>query len=107
MQKRTKINTELKCGSTNQSKSVKILHTIYLKILHIKNLKFKLHEVTVQHRVYFLSFINSLKIVLSQFSETYMLLMEYISIRGEEIPNYSKKAIWKLLMHIYIHIVKD
>ena len=44
---------------------------------------------------------NSLKIILSQFSETRMLLMEYLFMRGEEIPDYAKNSIWNLL-HAYI-----
>ena len=35
------------------------------------------YEDPIEHYVYFLSFINSIKIILSPFSETYMLLMYY------------------------------
>ena len=45
--------------------------------------KFILDEYPLQRRVYFLSFVNSLKIGLSPFSETFMFLMEYPSIRGK------------------------
>ena len=31
-----------------------------------------------------------------------MLLMDYISIRGEDLPDYAKKATWNLL-HAYIY----
>ena len=44
---------------------------------------------------------NPLQILLSQFLETYMLLMDYSSIIGEEILDYDKKATWNLL-HAYI-----
>ena len=40
---------------------------------------------------------NSIKIVLSKFKKTYMLLMDYPYIRGEYLTYYSKKATWKLL----------
>ena len=40
--------------------------------------------------------------VLSQFPETYMLLMDYLSIIGEGLPDYSKNATWNLL-HAYIY----
>ena len=59
-------------------------------------------EDSLQCRVYFLFFMNSLKIVLSPFSETYMLLMDYPSIRGEELPYHAKNATWKFCMHIYM-----
>ena len=61
----------------------------------------KLGKDPLQSRFYFLSFINSLKTVLSQFSDTYMFLMDYPSIRGEDLPDYSKKDTWNLL-HTYI-----
>ena len=44
---------------------------------------FKLDEDTLMRRFYFPSFLNSLKIVLSPFSEKYMLLMDYPSVREE------------------------
>ena len=44
------------------------------------------------------------KILLSQYSETYMLLMEYPSILGEEITDYTKIYTWKLFYtYIYAH----
>ena len=46
---------------------------------------------------------NSLTILLSQFSETYMLITHYPSIRGEELPYYAKKATWNLF-HAYINV---
>ena len=57
----------------------------------------KLDKDQPQLRFYDLSFMNSLKIVLSQFSETYMLLMDYPSIRGRKLPYYAKNATWNLL----------
>ena len=34
-----------------------------------------------------------------------MLLMDYPSLRGEEIPYYAKNCIWNLLyVYIYAHI---
>ena len=68
-----------------------------------KVVKLKLYEDPVKRRVYFLSFMNSLKIVLSNVSEIRMLIMECPSIRGEELPNYSKNSTWNLL-HAYIYV---
>ena len=42
-----------------------------------KVFRFKLNKYPLQRRVYFIPFMNSLKIVLSNFSETYVLLMGY------------------------------
>ena len=44
---------------------------------------------------------NYIKMVLSHFKETYMLLMDYPSTRGEALPDYTKNTIWNLL-HAYI-----
>ena len=60
-------------------------------------MNFKLDEDLLHHRVYFLSFMNSLPILFSPISELYMLLMDYPSTRGEELPYYSKKSTWDLL----------
>ena len=50
---------------------------------------------------FLLSFMSSLKIFLSQFKETCMLLMDYPSIRGEYLLDYAKNDIWNLL-HAHI-----
>ena len=57
-----------------------------------KVINFTLDEDPLQRRVYFPSFVNSLKIVLSKFKETYRVLMDYPSIRGEDLPDHCKKA---------------
>ena len=44
---------------------------------------------------------NELIIVLSQFKEAYMWLMQYLSIREETFQDFAKKYTWKLL-HAYI-----
>ena len=66
-----------------------------------KVVKFKLVEDPQQCRVYLLSFISSFKCLLSKFNETYMLLMDYPSIRGEDLPGYAKNTTCNLL-HAYI-----
>ena len=88
--KRTKINSRVKHVLITQSKSARSLQPSYLHPRKkSKVIKFKLYEDTLKHRVYLISFINSLKIVLSQFSETYMLLVDYPSIRGEYLLDYA------------------
>ena len=63
--------------------------------------KFKMEEDLLQFRVYLLKFINSIKILLSTFNQTCMLLMEYPSIEGEGIPEYSKQATCKSIECIH------
>ena len=43
--------------------------------VQIKGHKYRLYEDPLQNRVYFLSFINWLKIILSLFNKTYMFIM--------------------------------
>ena len=47
-----------------------------------KVIKFKLEKDLIQILVYFLSLMNSLKIILSPFSDKYMLLMDYPFTKG-------------------------
>ena len=77
---------------TQPKKCAKITDNLLTATHKSKVIKFKLYEDPLQRRVYFLSFINSPKIVLSIFSETYTLLMDYPYIRGEELPYYDKKS---------------
>ena len=61
--------------------TAKLLQATY----NSKFTKFKLDEDTLHLRVYFLNFMNSLKIVLSQFKQTYMFLCNIHSYRGREL----------------------
>ena len=68
---------------------------------------FKLGEDPLQCRVYLLNFMNDLKIILSQLKQTCMLLMDYLYIRGEDLPYYVKHDTWNLLnTYIDAHIQK-
>ena len=46
---------------------------------------------------------NSLQVLSSDFSETYMLLIDYPYIRGEELPDYVKESSCNLL-HAYTYL---
>ena len=70
--------------------------------LNSKVTKFKLDEDPLQHRVYFLNFINSIKNCYHKFKHTCMFVMEYPYIEGEGMPDYRKQATWNLL-HEYIY----
>ena len=62
---------------------------------------FKLDKDSIHRQVYLLSFINSLRISSSPFSETYMLIMDYPSMKIKETLDYDKRATRKKL-HTYI-----
>ena len=64
-------------------KCVKLTSKLLTYAYKQKVVKFKLDDYPLHCQVYLLSFTNSIKIVLSTFSETYMLPMDYPFIRGE------------------------
>ena len=88
-------------GTSRKNDPIKKCARITAKLLkaahNSKIKKFKLDDDPLKHHIYFLYFINTLKIVLSKFKESYMMIMDYPSIRGEDFPEYSKQATWKLL----------
>ena len=59
----------------------KLLMTVYKS----KVLKFKLDENVLQRWVYFLTFMDSLKMIFSQYKETCEVLLYYPKIEGEDI----------------------
>ena len=53
-----------------------------------KILKFKLDEDPLQHLIYFLTFIESLVMILSQYKEICEVLLDYPKIGGGDIKYY-------------------
>ena len=53
-----------------------------------KIIKFKFDDYLIHWRGYLLSFMNSLLKQLSLFKEIYMFLIDYPSIRGEDLPDH-------------------
>ena len=62
-------------------------------------------EDLLQRRIYFLTFIDSLDMIFSQYRETCQIILDYPKIGGDDvIDDYAKKAIRKLLhANIYLH----
>ena len=60
-------------------------------------IRFKLNEDPLQRRIYFLTFIDSLNMVFSQYRETYEVLRDYPKLEYENIKVYAKMAIRNLL----------
>ena len=52
----------------------------------------------IHYRTGFISYTLWINLKISQFSETYILLMDYPSKRGEELPDYDKNATWNLFL---------
>ena len=67
-------------------------------------IRFKLDEDPLQCRIYFLTFIDSLNMVFSQYRETYEVLRDYPKVEGGNIKDYAKMAIRKILhANICVH----
>ena len=60
-------------------------------------IRFKLDEDPPQRWIYFLTFIDSINMVFSQYRETYEVLRDYPKLEGKDIKEYSKMAIRNLL----------
>ena len=63
-------------------------------------------EDTLQRRIYFLTFIDSLDMIFSQYRETCQVLLDYPKIGGDNvIEDYAKKAIINFFhANIDVHI---
>ena len=74
--------------------------------LILKIIRFKTDEDPLQRQIYFLTFIDSLDMIFSQYRKTCEVLLDYPEIGGYEvIKDYSKKAIRNLLhANIDVHI---
>ena len=71
----------------------KLLMTAYKS----KVVRFKLDDHPLQRQIYLLTFVESLKMIFSQYKETCELLLDYPKIGGDNIKEFSKKAIRDLL----------
>ena len=54
-------------------------------------------EDQIQSQIYFLTFVESLEMIFSQYKETCEVLIDYPKIVGVNIKSFSKKAIRNLL----------
>ena len=54
-------------------------------------------EDPLQRQIYFLAFVESLEIIFSQYTETCEVILDYPKIGGDDIEDYTKKAIINVL----------
>ena len=62
-----------------------------------KIIRFKMDEDPLQRRIYFLTFVESLEMVFSQYTETCEVLLDDPKIGGDDIEDYAKKSIRNIL----------
>ena len=60
-------------------------------------IRFKMDEDPLQRRIYFLKFVESLEMILSQYTETCEVLIDYPQIGGEDIKEFAIIAIRNIL----------
>ena len=73
--------------------TTKLLTTAYKS----KIIRFKMDEDPLQRRIYFLTFVESLEMIFSQYTETCEVLLDYPKIGGGDIiEDYAEKAIRNL-----------
>ena len=58
-------------------------------------IRFKMEEDPLQRRIYFLTFIDSLEMIFSQFRETCEVLLDYSKIGGDDVIEDCEKRISK------------
>ena len=82
----------------------KLLTTAYKS----KIIRFNMGEDPLQHRIYFLTCIDSLDMIFSQYRETYEFLLDYPKIGGDDvIEDYAKRAIRNILhANIDLHSIR-
>ena len=61
----------------------------------------------IQRRIYFLTFVESLETIFSQYKETCEVLLDYPKIGGENIKSFSRKAITNICMTILMCTADD
>ena len=71
----------------------KLLTTAYKS----KIIKFKMDEDPLQSRIYFLTFVESLEMILSKYTEICEVIIDDPKTGGNDIEDYTKKAIMNLL----------
>ena len=76
--------------------TAKLLTTAYKS----KIIRFKMDEDPLQRRIYFHTFIDSLDMILSQYTETCEVLLDYPKIGGGDvIEDYAKRLSGNFFMH--------
>ena len=84
---------------TSENVPSRLFSTLTAKLLTTafksKIIKFKMDEDPLQRRIYFLTFIDSLDMIFSQYRETCEVLLDYPKIGGG-VKHYTKQAIRNL-----------
>ena len=64
-------------------------------------------EDLIQHRIYFLTFVESLEMIFLHYTETCEVLLDYPKIGGENNKEFSKTPLGIFLMQILMYTAED
>ena len=84
--------------------TAKFLTTAYKS----KIVRFKMDEDPLQRQIYFLTFVESLEMIFSQYTETCEVLLDYPKIGGDDIiKDFSKRPLGIFCMQTLIYTTED
>ena len=72
-----------------------------------KIIRFKMDENPLQRRIYFFTFVESLEMIFSQYTETCEVIIDYPKIGREDNKYFSKKSIGIFCMQILVYTAED
>ena len=91
----------IKRRSIRKKDPIKLCASLMAKFLRTeyksKIIWFKIDEDPLQRRIYFLTFVESLKMIFSHYTETCEVIIYYPKVGGDDNEDYAKKAIGNLL----------
>ena len=92
-----KINVKVKIVSMTLLKSAQILYISYLKLHTIRRSQIS-NGMRIHYSTRFISYNSQMPLIfLSQLKKTYMLIINYPYIRGEDFKDYAKNDTWNIL----------
>ena len=98
------MRTEKVSDQTMRNFNGKLLTTGYKS----KIIMFKIDEDPLQCRIYFLTFVESLDMIFSQYTETCEVLLDFPKIGGDDIiEDYVKEDIGNIFMQTLIYTAED
>ena len=76
------------------------------KAYESKIIRFKMNEDPLQRRIYFLTFLESMEMIFSKYTENCEVIIDYPKIGGGDIEDYAKKSIRNIDVHSRILIAE-
>ena len=102
---KSKIRNKKKIYRKTKKEPIKLCAKLTEKLLmtayKLKIIKFKFDEDPLQHRIYFLTLIESLEMIFSKYKETCEVLLYYLAIGEEDINIMLRRQLGIFYMKYY------